>query len=59
MTGKAQLHFTVTDNVRHQIAKFNRGRIFSIDSIQVKSGSSQTLQRSLSRLVEESLIKLI
>lgn len=33
MTGKAQLHFTVTDNVRYQIAKFNRGRIFSIDSI--------------------------
>lgn len=59
MTGKAQLHFTVTDNVRYQIAKFNRGHIFSIDSIQVKSGSSQTLQCSLSRLVEKSLIKLI
>ena len=59
MTSTAQVQPTVTGNIRHQIAKFNRGRVFSIDTIKVESSSRQTIQRSLSRLAEEGLINRI
>lgn len=55
----AQIEGTVAGNVRHKIAKFNRGRVFLADHVQMESSSRQAVQRSLARLADEGLIDRI
>jgi predicted transcriptional regulator of viral defense system len=59
MENIVQVHTTITKNVKHQIGKIKRGRVFTINDIKVEASSRQTIQRCLSRMVEQGLLQRV
>lgn len=58
MSMSAQVSTSVSEIVKKKITKFERGHIFSADSIHVE-GSRLAINKSLSRLAEEGKIRRI
>lgn len=50
---------TIAANVRITVAKFAKGRVFTLEHISIEVDVKQAIQRSLSRLVEDGSIRRI